>query len=74
MGLEMEGELCTSLVQDSTHPEETIRIAAADALSAALKVHPDYASAILCQLLELYEEKLFVGLFFWYFYLSSADL
>ena len=61
-GLEVDDRLCTALVDDIIHPEGVVRESAAKALSATLQQHPDFVSAILQQLLELYEEKLYVSL------------
>ncbi len=56
----MEAELCTRLVVDTTHNEEVIREASALALASALAENPDYVPAVLQQLMEVYEDKLYV--------------
>ena len=57
----MEADLCTRLVVDTTHNEEVIRQAGAVGLANALAENPDYVPAVLQQLMEVYEEKLYVS-------------
>ena len=60
-GLELEAELCNRLVMDTTHHEEVIRQAGAVALANALAENPEYVPVVLQQLMDAYEEKLFVS-------------
>ena len=60
-GLEMDPQLCTSLVADTTHNEEVIREAASLGLANALADNSDYVPAVLQTLIALYEEKLYVS-------------
>ena len=60
LAFDVEEELCMELVKDSIHPEEVMRVATAEALSAALELHKSYSPAVLYQLLELYDVKLYV--------------
>ncbi len=61
--LQMDADLCTRLVIDTTHNEEVIREAGALALANALADNPDYVPAVLQQLITVYEEKLYVSRF-----------
>ncbi|XP_050410272.2 eIF-2-alpha kinase activator GCN1 [Patella vulgata] len=53
-------EICSSLVEDIIHTEEVIRIAAANTMAQVLECHPSHVSSILYQLLDLYEQKLYM--------------
>ncbi|RMX46865.1 hypothetical protein pdam_00022068, partial [Pocillopora damicornis] len=59
--------LCSALLDDVVHDVEIIRKAAAPALAAAIDEHPDVASAILQQLVDLYDVKLKVPPLFVFF-------
>ena len=61
-GLELDADLCTRLAKDTTHDEEVIRQAVSVALAHALAENPDYLPAVLQQLIDVYEEKLYVSL------------
>lgn len=58
MGFSVPEPLCSALLEDVVHDVEVIRKAAAPALAAAVTEHPDVASAILQQLVDLYDVKL----------------
>ena len=58
----MPESLCSVLLEDVAHDVEVVRNAASPALAAAITEHPDVAPFILQQLLDLYEEKLKVGI------------
>ncbi len=60
-GLCLEAELCTMMVADIIHDESVVRQSSAEALSSALSTHQDYLPAVLQELLEVYEEKLYVS-------------
>lgn len=60
LGLELVPEICSLLIGDVTHHEEAIRSAAADALSSAVSQYRDQSATVLCQLTELYHQKLYV--------------
>lgn len=51
-------EMCSPLVDDVIHPEDTIRRAAAECLAKALTCHPEYIDAIIEQLMQNYKKKL----------------
>lgn len=59
--LELVPELCPLLIEDVTHHELTVRVAAAEALSSALSQYKDQSSSVLSQLTELYQHKLYVS-------------
>uniref|UniRef100_A0AAX7TIT7 TOG domain-containing protein n=1 Tax=Astatotilapia calliptera TaxID=8154 RepID=A0AAX7TIT7_ASTCA len=59
LGLELVPEICSLLIGDVTHHEEAIRSAAADALSSAVSQYRDQSATVLCQLTELYHQKLY---------------
>lgn len=58
----MPQPLCSALLEDVVHDVEVVRNIAPLALAAAINEHPDVAPFILQQLLDLYEEKLKVGI------------
>lgn len=62
--LELVPELCPLLIKDVTHHEETVRAAAAEALSSAVSQYPEESASVLSQLTELYQQKLYVSFFF----------
>ncbi len=49
------------IVEDLVHDEEVVREAAAEALAAAIEKNRDQVECTLSQLLELYEDKLYVS-------------
>ncbi|ESO82427.1 hypothetical protein LOTGIDRAFT_223326 [Lottia gigantea] len=53
-------ELCNDIVEDIIHSEEVIRISAASTMAQVLQYHPDMVSPILYQLLDLYQQKLYM--------------
>ncbi|XP_066545283.1 stalled ribosome sensor GCN1 isoform X2 [Amia ocellicauda] len=57
--LEVVPELCTLLIGDVTQAEGAVRAAGADALSSAVSQYRDRAPAVMGQLVELYQEKLY---------------
>ncbi|XP_062854960.1 stalled ribosome sensor GCN1 [Trichomycterus rosablanca] len=57
--LELVPELCPLLIKDVTHHEETVRVAAAEALSSAVSQYKDQSTSVLSQLTELYQQKLY---------------
>ena len=59
--MELDADLCTRLVKDTIHDEEVIRQAGSVALANALADNPDYLPAVLQQLIDVYEEKLYVS-------------
>ncbi|CAB1445303.1 unnamed protein product [Pleuronectes platessa] len=59
LALELVPELCCLLIGDVTHHEEAVRTAAADALSSAVSEYKDQSAAVLGQLTELYQKKLY---------------
>lgn len=59
--LELVPELCPLLISDVTHLEETVRVAAAEALSCAVSQYQEESAAVLSQLTELYQQKLYVS-------------
>ncbi|KAG9269979.1 eIF-2-alpha kinase activator GCN1 [Astyanax mexicanus] len=56
---ELVPELCPLLIGDVTHYEETVRAAGAEALSVAVSQFQDQSAAVLSQLTELYQLKLY---------------
>jgi hypothetical protein len=56
-------EMCDPLIQDVVHSEEVIRKAAADTLAKTLTHNPGFLPATLAQLLDKYQEKLYVSNF-----------
>lgn len=59
--MELDPNLCMLLLVDLTHHEEVVRVGAAKGLADALEQFPDYLPAILSQLLEIYQDKLYVS-------------
>uniref|UniRef100_A0AAR2JZ19 TOG domain-containing protein n=1 Tax=Pygocentrus nattereri TaxID=42514 RepID=A0AAR2JZ19_PYGNA len=57
--LELVPELCPLLIGDVTHHEETVRAAGAEALSVAVSQYQEQSAAVLSQLTELYQQKLY---------------
>ncbi|KAL2092754.1 hypothetical protein ACEWY4_012552 [Coilia grayii] len=57
--LELVPELCSLLIDDVTHHEEAVRSAGAEALSSAVSQYCDQSAAVLGQLTELYQQKLY---------------
>ena len=49
------------IVKDTVHNEAVIRQAVASGLAAAVAEHTDQVSIIMDQLLELYQDKLYVS-------------
>uniref|UniRef100_A0A667ZV53 GCN1 activator of EIF2AK4 n=1 Tax=Myripristis murdjan TaxID=586833 RepID=A0A667ZV53_9TELE len=57
--LELVPELCSLLIGDTTHHEEAVRSAGAEALSSAVSQYREQSAAVLGQLTELYHQKLY---------------
>ncbi|KAK3540518.1 hypothetical protein QTP70_032734, partial [Hemibagrus guttatus] len=57
--LELVPELCPLLISDVTYHEETVRVAAAEALSCAVSQYQEESAVVLSQLTELYQQKLY---------------
>lgn len=53
-------ELCTDLIEDVIHHEENVRKAASSALAKVLVCHRNQVESVLYELLNKYEEKLFL--------------
>lgn len=53
-------ELFPMLIADVVHDEGAVREAAADGLAGAVALHPKYVKTVLDELLEVYEDKLYV--------------
>lgn len=68
--LELVPELCPLLIKDVTHHEETVRAAAAEALSSAVSQYQEESATVLSQLTELYQQKLYVSLCLSHSYLN----
>lgn len=62
--LELVPELCPLLIKDVTHHEETVRAATAEALSSAVSQYQEESATVLSQLIELYQQKLYVSVCF----------
>lgn len=60
--LELVPEICPLLIKDVTHHEETVRVAAAEALSSAMSQYQEESASVLSQLTEIYQQKLYVSL------------
>ena len=58
--LQVESELCMMLVDEVVHKEQVVREAAAAAIANAIECHPDYVEAVLQELLDVYDAKLYV--------------
>ncbi|CAH2295310.1 eIF-2-alpha kinase activator GCN1 [Pelobates cultripes] len=59
MGLELQPELCSLLIDDVIYHEEAVRQAGAEALSHAVEEYCDQATEVMKKLIELYHEKLY---------------
>ncbi|KAK2840962.1 hypothetical protein Q7C36_012541 [Tachysurus vachellii] len=57
--LELVPEICPLLIKDVTHHEETVRVAAAEALSCAMSQYQEESASVLSQLTEIYQQKLY---------------
>ena len=54
-------DMCTPLTEDVVFPEETIQRAAAKALHKTLSCNPNFVTAVMSELKEKYQDKLYVG-------------
>ncbi|XP_053558036.1 eIF-2-alpha kinase activator GCN1 [Bombina bombina] len=59
MGLELQPDLCSLLINDVIYHEEAVRQAGAEALSHAVAEYCDQATPVMNKLIELYHEKLY---------------
>ncbi|XP_053325705.1 eIF-2-alpha kinase activator GCN1 [Spea bombifrons] len=59
MGLELQPELCSLLIDDVIHHEEAVRQAGAEALSHAVAEYRGQATEVMKKLVNIYHEKLY---------------
>ncbi|XP_059751043.1 stalled ribosome sensor GCN1 [Balaenoptera ricei] len=59
MGLDLQPDLCSLLIDDVIYHEAAVRQAGAEALSQAVARYPRQAAAVMGRLMEIYQEKLY---------------
>uniref|UniRef100_G1SPJ5 Stalled ribosome sensor GCN1 n=2 Tax=Oryctolagus cuniculus TaxID=9986 RepID=G1SPJ5_RABIT len=61
MGLDLQPDLCSLLIDDVIYHEAAVRQAGADALSQAVAHYQRQAAEVMGRLMEIYQEKLYVS-------------
>lgn len=61
MGLDLQSDLCSLLIDDVIYHEAAVRQAGADALSQAVARYQRQAAEVMGRLMEIYQEKLYVS-------------
>eukprot|EP00069_Balaena_mysticetus_P007902 bmy_05738T0 len=59
MGLDLQPDLCSLLIDDVIYHEAAVRQAGAEALSQAVARYPRQAAEVMGRLMEIYQEKLY---------------
>ena len=60
-GQDVAAKLCSLMIADVIHDEAVVRESTAEALAACLATHGNRIDTVLQQLIEVYEEKLYVS-------------
>lgn len=61
MGLDLQSDLCSLLIDDVIYHEAAVRHAGAEALSQAVARYQRQAAEVMGRLMEIYQEKLYVS-------------
>lgn len=61
MGLDLQSDLCSLLIDDVIYHEAAVRQAGAEALSQAVARYQRQAAEVMGRLMEIYQEKLYVS-------------
>lgn len=61
MGLDLQPDLCSLLIDDVIYHEAAVRQAGAEALSQAVARYQRQAAEVMGRLMEIYQEKLYVS-------------
>lgn len=61
MGLDLQPDLCSLLIDDVIYHEAAVRQAGAEALSHAVARYQRQAAEVMGRLMEIYQEKLYVS-------------
>lgn len=61
MGLDLQSDLCSLLIDDVIYHEAAVRQAGADALAQAVARYQRQAAEVMGRLMEIYQEKLYVS-------------
>lgn len=61
MGLDLQPDLCSLLIDDVIYHEAAVRQAGAEALSQAVARYQRQAAEVMDKLMDIYQEKLYVS-------------